>query len=51
MTGLIVGLILYYAETGVLAQFAGDAPLAWAVGLTVMALTPPWAYVNSKESE
>lgn len=51
MMGLICGLILYHAETGFLAQYAGDAPLAWFVGIAIAGLTPPNTYYGTKEEE
>jgi len=51
MWGLICGLILYHAETGFLAQYAGDAPLAWFVGIAIVSLTPPNTYYKEKEKD
>lgn len=51
MWGLICGLILYHAEAGFLAQYAGDAELAWFVGIAIVALTPPNAYYKEKEKD
>lgn len=49
--GLICGLILYHAEAGFLAQYAGDAELAWFVGLVIAGLTPPNTYYAKKEED
>lgn len=51
ITGLICGLLLYHADTGFLAQYAGDETLAWFVGIAIAGLTPPGTYYKEKKKE
>ena len=51
LTGLICALILYHADVGFLAQYAGDAPLACFVGIAIAGLTPPDTYYGTKKKE
>jgi hypothetical protein len=51
LPGFICALILYHADTGFLAPYAGDASLAWFVGIAIAGLTPPNTYFAKKEEE
>lgn len=51
IVGIICALILYHTDTGFLAQYAGDEPLAWFVGLVITGLTPPSTYYAKKTEE